>query len=574
MQNEQSAIALLLFRIGPVLCCAPADPVQSIIAPPKLTHPPGSTDAKPGIFYHSNHIISVNELRHRCGVTVAEREQPGRLIITLQGEAFIAYWVDEIIEVIDTPAEGWSAPPSHLPKGVFSKTLLLNEKIYLFADFANFENLPESDYLSQYIDRLAGKLPADESGDAANELHAAPKTASSTAKDTNTAPDKISPTATATRSSALPADRSSETALAADSEDSSDIPRIASPPLAEPQAEPEIPPADQAAIRPASTLVEAQVMNANPPPSPELATPTTDHPLPTTSSAANPGQEDEVLPPAANKPTTSRDDANDTTETESAVEVSADTGIEQEQSSAEKSGGIKTAYLKPVPAVVPEAEREPQRPPFPWQNLAAAVVLFITLAGIGIYYFWSSSNRPVAVSAYQKPTLVEPAHTALVQEKVTHAEEAEVPEKTNTAREAEHSRKTESNPQQTTEAVKPDKNTYHAEINPDDKGVTIVLHSPENEPVLKSSELKPTPELSRKTVRPGKFASQKKTAKPHKEEIIHIVVKGDTLWAIAEHYVKDPYKYPTLAKFSKISNPDRIYPGNRVRILRHIKDDD
>ena len=43
------------------------------------------------------------------------------------------------------------------------------------------------------------------------------------------------------------------------------------------------------------------------------------------------------------------------------------------------------------------------------------------------------------------------------------------------------------------------------------------------------------------------------------------------LWAIAEHYVNDPYRYPQLARLSQIQNPDRIYPGNRVRILRQPK---
>ena len=50
-------------------------------------------------------------------------------------------------------------------------------------------------------------------------------------------------------------------------------------------------------------------------------------------------------------------------------------------------------------------------------------------------------------------------------------------------------------------------------------------------------------------------------------EIIHIVVKGDTLWHIAEFYIKDPYRYPELAKLSSIKNPDLIYPGDKVRII-------
>lgn len=60
----------------------------------------------------------------------------------------------------------------------------------------------------------------------------------------------------------------------------------------------------------------------------------------------------------------------------------------------------------------------------------------------------------------------------------------------------------------------------------------------------------------------------KLTDKPVSESkiIIHTVVKGDTLWDIAEYYVKDPFRYPELAKLSSIVIPDLIYPGNIVRI--------
>ncbi|MDH5766465.1 MAG: LysM peptidoglycan-binding domain-containing protein, partial [Gammaproteobacteria bacterium] len=52
-----------------------------------------------------------------------------------------------------------------------------------------------------------------------------------------------------------------------------------------------------------------------------------------------------------------------------------------------------------------------------------------------------------------------------------------------------------------------------------------------------------------------------------KHEVIHCVVKGDTLWAIASRYIKDPYRYPELARLSKIKNPHRIYPGDKVRVV-------
>ncbi len=53
-----------------------------------------------------------------------------------------------------------------------------------------------------------------------------------------------------------------------------------------------------------------------------------------------------------------------------------------------------------------------------------------------------------------------------------------------------------------------------------------------------------------------------------KEEIVHIVVKGDTLWDIAETFLGDPFTYPKLAELSRIKDPDLIYPGDIVRIIK------
>ena len=52
------------------------------------------------------------------------------------------------------------------------------------------------------------------------------------------------------------------------------------------------------------------------------------------------------------------------------------------------------------------------------------------------------------------------------------------------------------------------------------------------------------------------------------DRIIHIVVKGDTLWDIAERYLGDPFRYPQLASPSNIRDPDWIYPGDVVRIVK------
>ena len=62
------------------------------------------------------------------------------------------------------------------------------------------------------------------------------------------------------------------------------------------------------------------------------------------------------------------------------------------------------------------------------------------------------------------------------------------------------------------------------------------------------------------------LGKQDRTPQSMLRVVTHVVVKGDTLWDIAEEYVKDPFRYPELAELSKIKNPDLIYPYDLVRI--------
>lgn len=154
MQNSQENTALVLFRVGPVLCCAPAQPIQSIIAPPKLTRTPGSTEARPGIFHHGDHVVQVSDLRVRFGIRESQRKQPGRLIITQQENGYVAFWVDDIIEVIQSPKEGWGKLPPYIPRGIFKHTLLLNNQIHLYVEIEKLDELPDEDYLSKYLEQF------------------------------------------------------------------------------------------------------------------------------------------------------------------------------------------------------------------------------------------------------------------------------------------------------------------------------------------------------------------------------------------------------------------------------------
>ncbi len=52
------------------------------------------------------------------------------------------------------------------------------------------------------------------------------------------------------------------------------------------------------------------------------------------------------------------------------------------------------------------------------------------------------------------------------------------------------------------------------------------------------------------------------------EATYHDVVRGDTLWAIAKAAYGDGNKYPAIFEANKpmLSHPDKIYPGQKLRI--------
>jgi nucleoid-associated protein YgaU len=63
-------------------------------------------------------------------------------------------------------------------------------------------------------------------------------------------------------------------------------------------------------------------------------------------------------------------------------------------------------------------------------------------------------------------------------------------------------------------------------------------------------------------------ASPSEPVPPLSTMIVHRVIPGDTLWDIAAHYLGDPFQYPELARLSQIRNPDLIYPGDVIRIIK------
>jgi len=146
--------SILIYRVGPVLCCAPCISVLSLTHPAPLTKLPGQKSRHSGIFKFGSILVNVCELRKNFGVDPEQWLEPGRIIITELSSGNIGFWVDEIIDVMESPVKGWGTPPPLIPKATFSKTLTLNKQIHLYAEFENLYAIKQIGYLKSYIEHL------------------------------------------------------------------------------------------------------------------------------------------------------------------------------------------------------------------------------------------------------------------------------------------------------------------------------------------------------------------------------------------------------------------------------------
>lgn len=83
------------------------------------------------------------------------------------------------------------------------------------------------------------------------------------------------------------------------------------------------------------------------------------------------------------------------------------------------------------------------------------------------------------------------------------------------------------------------------------------------EPANQEPEQSVAPTEDKKTAEPAESAA----AAPKEQSSQYVIKKGDTLWDISNAFLKDPFLWPFIWKANpSITNPDLIYPGNKLAI--------
>ena len=99
------------------------------------------------------------------------------------------------------------------------------------------------------------------------------------------------------------------------------------------------------------------------------------------------------------------------------------------------------------------------------------------------------------------------------------------------------------------------------------KFVDVVVEEPKNEaaPEAVEDKIVIAPEPEKVVPKPVPVEEKKPEVKKTADVKYHIRW-GDTLWDISESYYKTPWKYPKIADYNKIKNPDLIISGTDIMI--------
>jgi len=554
VQGQAHQNKLLLFQVGPVKCSVFSNDILTIIPPPRQ-ETAGRTGRLPGIFRHNNRIVRVVDMRSKFGLSPSSPER-GRLILAEIPKGLVAFWVDQIINVIDQEEGRWDILPAALPHDVFTRTFVLDDELILHTECPRMEAMRPSAGLTEHIEQLQAQhqekarqtrspTPATEFGSAAQE---APAKAPTVSKPTEPRPVSPVPSRPAGTEPGKPVPRPTPRPSAAATRPERDTgprpPPSTSRPAGPARTSPTL--AREASTTRLSTRPVSRPEARPVDKKPESIRPTAPAPRPSERPASTPPPRPAATPPAA---TPRREDAED--EGNGLVWLMVLLLLIFLGGSGALlyfTGFFGQEAAPPPPVAAPE--QPTWQPPEPVEAPAVS----------------AETEQPPEPPAEPVPVEAEPESTL--------AEAAPGPDESAEPL-AEPTPEVQAVPAEEAQAATP---PYSASIEKDEQGLTITLEGPAQSPqdtLLKEEATTPEPaeppqaEESAPTVSTEaevepKPASKKKAAK---RVITHVVVKGDTLWDIAERYVKDPYRYPELARLSGIKNPDLIYPGDIVRII-------
>jgi hypothetical protein len=191
-----------------------------------------------------------------------------------------------------------------------------------------------------------------------------------------------------------------------------------------------------------------------------------------------------------------------------------------------------------------ESRNEKKIKKFPWLLVALAVLVLIA-AGLLVWLFFFRGYNPIT-------SLFKPAAT------VSRSQPAETTPAAQSAPNPEATQPTEPSAPVVQSAPKP-------EVAQPSQPVAAPAVQSTPPPVIQSPAQAPATTASANRQRPpAPVASYSVPAVIPKEGVPYKIRYGDTLWAIADAFYRNPWLYTRIARFNNIRNPDLIISGTTV----------
>lgn len=559
MSSPQTQTTQLLFHVGPVPCCVDSVTVVMIIDPPShITALPGSNGSRPGVFEYNKNAVRLYDIRIKFGLPADQR---GKIIIADINNRRFGFWVDRIADVIDSSLGRWAPLPVELPRTLFDAVLMYREDMLFHSTFAALAQNQVCTRLQSYIQKL---VVAEQLRLSEPETAKKPKPELSR-KQHKPAVAEDSDSGISTRLS-VQADRAAvQKPQRQRHQDNKpqrqDTPSASRPVTARPH---------NSEIKSADRLNQHQTDKSG-----------------SSTQLTKKHSPKESQPLSNTQPTVMRP----TTKTTPVIDKQQATMPAQpRQVTIQTRSQVTRTYDQDSAHNWRTDQKENNNPAEDDTSSTGLwiIALFCLLITGLLYYLWpeltSEQIRPA-----ERPQRVETQIMQTMDEDI--ASDSVTAQPADVQIEDREKPVTKSLPDDTPQTLRePDtdeREDYTAAISQQSDLITIVIEGPDAKlniaaprtpaqipgtsiPV-ESSTHEPAEETVITAIDEAlleqKTSSTQTGVDITQREIIHIVVKGDTLWHIAKRYVHNPFKYNELARLSRIKNPDLIYPGNRVRII-------
>ena len=515
MDNAQHDNSFLTFRVGPYCLAVSAVDAEAIITMPEIRSVPLTPDSVAGVFSHRGKITVVISLKRKFGMKESDDRSTGQLIISRISTGLTAFTVDEVLDIIPASGLNFSSLPALGMVTAFDRFAVKNDEIILRTDFELLYRLEDSDELSDSLKSLTSALKLE-----------------------------------------------------------SDF----------------------------------------------------DKPVPGANISISESNSQTILEEKTGKESTINSDSHDSSYTDrNPPDIGTEKFFKKKPGTAGKRFVLKSgnrSARKPIPykartvqRKIPDRHRlSPNRQtvhekPKRYLRFAVAGIVILSIIFIFMIWLWPGSDMHEKVAYRSKEPVVNNSRDIsmrpldLSQHQLADdtskilTDTNDVPEDSNdeifkTEKPVDTKRiplKTEEKPPEAVEKNNTDLPPIPQEtkevlrVETDD--FTLTVERPQSQKTGSASQLdqqkvlededppilKTDKQQHLKTEQPQPEKADETTSTPvaaGKIEIIHIVVKGDTLWDISAGYLGNPFRFPELAKLSRINDPDLIYPGDLIRITK------